>query len=86
MSEPSLLEARLTEVEMQLMHLQRDFEHLNAECLRQQKLINDQQSRLKSLERALGERIAQGIWLPMRRRVNFKFICRRDFCHTKPKR
>lgn len=55
MSEKSPLESRLIEVEFQLMHLQRDFDELNAECLRQQALIKDHQRRIESLERLLRE-------------------------------
>lgn len=56
-TEHSPLESRLIEVEFQLMHLQRDFDHLNAECQRQQHLIQQQQRRMESLEQLLRERI-----------------------------
>jgi hypothetical protein len=37
------------------MHLERNFEHLSAECLTQQHLIKQQQSRIESLEKILGK-------------------------------
>lgn len=35
------------------MHLQYDFEQLSAECLRQQTVIQEQQRRMRSLEKQL---------------------------------
>ena len=53
MNESPALESRLIAIETQLMHLQYDFEQLNAECLRQQSLIQQQERRMKSLESQL---------------------------------
>lgn len=50
MNESSALESRLIAIEMQLMQLQYDFEQLNAECLHQRQLIQQQQRRLEYLE------------------------------------
>lgn len=52
-NESSALESRLIAIETQLMHLQHDFEQLNAECLRQQSVIQQQQGRMNSLESQL---------------------------------
>lgn len=49
----SPLESRLIEVEMQLMHLQHEYDQLNAECLRQRTLIENQGKRLERLEKLL---------------------------------
>lgn len=53
MNESSPLEARLIAIETQLMHLQYDFEQLNSECLRQQSLIQQQERRVRFLEKQL---------------------------------
>jgi uncharacterized coiled-coil protein SlyX len=55
MTENRPLESRLMELEIQLMHLQHEFDHLNAECLRQQNIIEQQQKRMESLEQHIRE-------------------------------
>jgi uncharacterized coiled-coil protein SlyX len=52
-NESTDLETRLIAIETQLMHLQRDFEQLNAECLLQQVLVQRQQKRIEFLENQL---------------------------------
>ena len=64
MIESSYPESPLIEIEIQLMHLQHDYEQLNAECCRQQRLIDQQERRIESLENQLRTLSAGGEFSP----------------------
>lgn len=54
MTHPSAKDPRLVELEIQLTHLQYDYEQLNSVCLEQQSQIAKQSQRIGRLEELLG--------------------------------
>lgn len=64
MTNPSTLESRLIEVEMQLMHLQHQYDQLNAEFLRQQLDYEDQKKRVERMEDLLHQLLDRRDSLP----------------------
>ena len=58
-TDPAVPESRWIELEVLLMHLQHDYEQLNSEVLKQQKIIDQQQQRMTALENLVHRLLAQ---------------------------